>query len=49
MDREQLLARVFDQLEDDIKDRDFTAIEELLKSVSNETLRAYLPEADPFI
>jgi hypothetical protein len=41
---QSLIDRVLDQLEDDIKDRDFTAIEELLKFVPEENLIAYLPE-----
>lgn len=39
-----LIDRVMCQIEDDIKERDFTAIEELLKFVPKENLIAYLPE-----
>lgn len=44
MDRDQLLAIVFDQLEDDIKNRDFTAIEELLKNVTDQQLKGFISE-----
>jgi hypothetical protein len=46
MDRDELLVKVFDQLEDDIKNRDFTAIEELLRTVSDAALLGFLPEGD---
>jgi hypothetical protein len=41
---QDLIDRVLDQLEDDIKERDLTAIEELLKCVPRENLISYLPE-----
>jgi hypothetical protein len=44
MTRDDLLVKVFDQLEDDIKNRDYTAIEEMLACVPDEVLAAYLPE-----
>jgi hypothetical protein len=44
LEGQSLIDRVLDQLEDDIKERDFTAIEELLKFVPEENLIAYLPE-----
>jgi hypothetical protein len=44
MDRDQLLAKVFAQLEEDINNRDFTAIEELLKDVTIEQLHSFLAE-----
>jgi hypothetical protein len=44
MTRDQLLEKVFAQLEQDIENRDYTAIEEMLARVPNETLIAYLPE-----
>jgi hypothetical protein len=44
MTRDDLLVKVFDQLEDDIKNRDYTAIEEMLARVPDEVLAAYLPE-----
>jgi hypothetical protein len=42
--RDTLLDKVFQQLEADISCRDFTAIEELLASIPNETLKSYLSE-----
>jgi hypothetical protein len=39
-----LIDLVIEQMVDDIDDGDFTAIEELLKAVPEEALRAYLPE-----
>jgi hypothetical protein len=44
MTRDELLSKVFDQLEDDIKNRDYTAIEEMLSRVPDNILTAYLPE-----
>ena len=44
VDRQDLLDQVLNQIARDIEDSDFTAIEELLKSVSDENLIAYLPE-----
>jgi hypothetical protein len=43
MDQE-LIDRVLDQIRCDVQDEDFTAIEELLKSVPEENLKGYLPE-----
>ena len=42
--QKDLIDRALDQIENDIKERDFTAIEELLMSVPRENLIAYLPE-----
>jgi hypothetical protein len=44
MNREDLIDKVLDQMLTDIEGGDLTAIEELLKNVSDETLIAYLPE-----
>jgi hypothetical protein len=44
MDRDQLLDKVYAQLEQDINNRDYTAIDELLGRVTNDELKAYLPE-----
>ena len=44
MDRDELLDRVYDQMMDDISVGDFTALEELLRTVSDAALIAYLPE-----
>ena len=43
---QDLIDRVLNQIEDDIKERDFTALEELLKCLPESTLLAYLPEGD---
>ena len=40
-----LIDAVMDQIEDDIKDRDFTALQELLVYCPVEALKQYLPEA----
>lgn len=42
--REQLLDRVFDQVQEDMRNGDFTAIEELLSNLPDDVLQAYLPE-----
>lgn len=42
--REQLLDRVFDQLQEDMRNGDFTAVEELLSNLPDDVLKAYLPE-----
>ena len=39
-----LIDRVLDQIEQDVKNKDFTAIEELLRFVPEQNLNAYLPE-----
>ena len=44
MDRDELLAKVYDQMMDDISVGDFTALEELLRTVSDAALIGYLPE-----
>ena len=44
MDRDELLAKVSDQMEHDIRDKDFMALEELLRTVSDAALIGYLPE-----
>ena len=46
---QNLMDRVLAQIEQDIGNKDFTAIEELLNLVPEKNLRAFLPEADPFI
>ena len=46
MDRDELLAKVYEQMERDIRDEDFTAIEELLRTVSDAALLGFLPEGD---
>jgi len=40
---EQLINEVLDQIIEDVKMSDYTAIAELLQSVSEENLRKYLP------
>lgn len=42
--REELLDRVFDQMMEDMRNGDLTAIEELLSNLSDDVLIAYLPE-----
>ena len=49
MDKQILVDRVITQIQLDIENMDTTAIEELLFKLDVESLRAYLPEADPFI
>ena len=44
MTRDELFGKVIDQLRADIEWRDFTAIEELLRSVPDNQLESYLPE-----
>lgn len=43
-DRQDLIDHVLYQIEQDIADRDFTAIEELIKLLPDTNLVAYLPE-----
>ena len=44
MDRDELLDRVYDPMMADISVGDFTALEELLRTVSDAALIGYLPE-----
>lgn len=44
MTQDQLIEQVLEQIKEDIGIGDLTAIGELLKSVSEEVLIAYLPE-----
>jgi hypothetical protein len=44
LDRDTILSRVFEQLEQDIKSCDYTAIEELLSRVPDSRLIAFLSE-----
>jgi hypothetical protein len=41
---EQLIDQVIDQIIEDVKMSDYTAIAELLQNVSEENLRKYLPD-----
>ena len=41
---QQLIDDVLNQILQDVKDFDFTAIEELIKNIPEEVLKAYLPE-----
>ena len=41
---QELVDDVIEQMKDDIKDEDWTAIDELLKSCPVENLISYLPE-----
>ncbi len=41
--RQELINEVLNQILQDVKDFDLTAIEELLKNTSNDELNAYLP------
>lgn len=43
-DQQSLVSQVFDQLIQDVKDGDFIAIEELLRSIPEALLRGYLPQ-----
>lgn len=43
-EREVLLDQVLDQIVQDVQNKDFTAIHEMLMELPNETLLAYLPE-----
>jgi hypothetical protein len=45
MNREELINEVLNQILQDVKDFDLTAIEELIKHIPDEALMAYLPEA----
>jgi hypothetical protein len=47
--KQELVDRVIYQIQCDLEDKDTTALEELLFKLNDEVLRAYLPEADPFI
>lgn len=42
--QQELIDKVLAQIVQDVRDGDVTAIEEMLKSVSEETLNAFLPE-----
>ena len=44
MTRQELVDLVLDQIVQDVQNRDFTAIEELLHFVPEMNLKAYLPE-----
>jgi hypothetical protein len=41
---QQLIDDVLNQILQDVKDFDLTAIEELIKNIPEEVLKAYLPE-----
>jgi len=41
---QSLMDRVLEQIEQDVKNKDFTAIEELLQMIPEKNLIAYLPE-----
>lgn len=43
---EQLMNEVLKQIAEDVANKDYTAIEELLKLVPEQNLRAFLPELD---
>jgi hypothetical protein len=43
-EREVLLDQVIEQIQQDVKNADFTAIYEMLLELSDKTLLAYLPE-----
>ena len=43
---EALIDRVLKQIEQDVGNQDFTAIEELLQFVPEDRLRAFLPEVE---
>jgi hypothetical protein len=43
-EREVLMDQVLDQMVQDVNNKDFTAIYELLMQLPDETLIAYLPE-----
>jgi hypothetical protein len=45
MNREELINEVLNQILQDVKDFDLTAIEELIKHIPDEALMGYLPEA----
>ncbi len=44
MNRKELINEVLNQILQDVKDFDLTAIEELIKDIPDATLMAYLPE-----
>jgi hypothetical protein len=46
MTREELLERVYVQLKEDIENREFMAIDELLSNVHDESLQGYLTEIE---
>jgi hypothetical protein len=46
MTKEELIDLVLIQIAKDLDSEDFTAIEELLKSVPTKNLKAYLPEEE---
>ena len=45
MSKQMLIDAVLDQIVSDVRNGDLTAIEELLNSVDEDTLRGFLPEA----
>lgn len=44
MDRQDLIEKVLEQIELDVSNNDFMALEELLDNMSDEFLKGYLPE-----
>lgn len=44
MDRQDLIEKVLEQIELDVGNNDFMAIEELLEFLSDEVLKGYLPD-----
>lgn len=44
MDRQDLIEKVLEQIELDVHNNDFMALEELLDNMSDEFLKGYLPE-----
>ena len=42
--KQELIDDVLNQILQDVKDFDLTAIEELIKNIPEEVLKAYLPE-----
>jgi hypothetical protein len=44
MNKKELINEVLNQMLQDVKDFDLTAIEELIKNIPEEVLIAYLPE-----
>ena len=45
-DREKLIVAVIKQMKEDLEWGDYTAIAELLSTVSDTNLKGYLPEGD---
>ena len=43
---EQLINEVLKQIAQDVENKDYTAIEELLQLIPEKNLRAFLPELD---